>query len=603
MRHRSPKVGINQDAEFQHLLQPAEEEEEEEEEQETHVKRSGAGGQEQGHCIGTKKMAYIGCGILVFSCLVAACAYLSGISSDPLVDVTTNCGVVRGFHSSIGYSFKGIPYAMPPVGPLRWKPPKHTCWNGTLLATEFKSICAQLRPLGDTGTVMGSEDCLYLNIWTPSIELDAKLPVMVWIHGGYLHIFSGSEKGYCPTGKLAHKTQAVHVSFNYRLNAFGFMALELLREGSPTDTSGNYGFLDQIAALQWVKENIQYFGGDPEKVTIYGQSSGGTSVWTLMMSPLAKNLFQRAIDMSGSYVYTKKLSETERDNLVFLRKTNCKDLECLLTLPVEKVLKSIPWFEYPYWAADDLTDLPVKSRLNGAVAVVDGYVVPEPPLEMWKKRTPGYNDVPLMIGTTMQETDFGPVYPNISSWTVEDYEWKVKTILDTFGGNLSYDALHLYPISDFCNQPERCVEKAYVTMVSDLRATCPNNELAKVAADALSSPVYRYIITYTPSRAASSSDFLPFNSWFAFHLLDTFGFFGSLDLVLGVTTKSDRDFERLIQKHLVHFAKHGEMEGVWPQYPEGIVLLSSSMSVITNYHPERCALWKNNGLYEYAWVN
>nr|XP_033784027.1 para-nitrobenzyl esterase-like [Geotrypetes seraphini]XP_033784028.1 para-nitrobenzyl esterase-like [Geotrypetes seraphini] len=598
MRHRNPKVRINQDAEYEPLAQYAEEEEE----QGTCANRR-TEAKQPCRSAGTKKLAFVGCGILGFSCLVATCAYLSGISSDPLVDVTTHCGVVRGLHSSIGYSFKGIPYAVPPVGPLRWKPPKPTCWNGTLLATEFKSMCAQLHPLGDAGTVAGSEDCLYLNIWTPSIETDSKLPVMVWIHGGYLHIFSGSEKGYCPTDKLAHKTQAVHVSFNYRLNAFGFMALELLREGSPTNTSGNYGFLDQITALQWVKENIQYFGGDPEKVTIYGQSSGGTSVWTLMMSPLAKNLFQRAVDMSGSYVFTKKLPETERDNLVFLQKTNCKDLKCLLALPVEKVLKSIPWFEYPYWAADDLTDLPVKGRLNGAVAVVDGYVVPEPPLEMWKKRTPGYNDVPFMIGTTMQEADFSPLYPNISSWTAVDYKWQVKKNLDTFGGYLSDSALHLYPSSDFCNQPERCVEKAYMTMVSDLRATCPINELAKVASDALSSPVYRYIITYTPSRAALKSDLLPFDSWFAFHMLDSFGFFGSMDVALGVTTEADRDFERLIQKHLVHFAKHGEMEGLWPQYPEGTVLLSRTLSLITNYYPERCALWENNGLYEYAWIN
>ncbi|XP_029438661.1 uncharacterized protein LOC115079332 [Rhinatrema bivittatum] len=588
--------------EYQHLVQPEEEDEEEEEDGRRARVRRRTEAEKPFLTLNARTMAFIGCGTLGFCCLVAAIAYMSGVSSSSLVDVTTNCGVVRGSHSSIAYSFKGIPYARPPVGALRWKPPQRTSWNGTLLATEFKSMCPQLRPLGDNGTVMGSEDCLHLNVFTPTIEQDAKLPVMVWIHGGYLHVFSGSETGYRPTESLADKTQVVHVSFNYRLNVLGFMALNILREDSPSNTSGNYGFLDQIAALQWVKNNIQSFGGDPEKVTIYGQSSGGTSVWTLMMSPLAKNHFHRAIDMSGSYVYTKRLPEAEHDNLVFLEKTSCKDIKCLQELPVETLLKSVPWFEFPYWAADDLTDLPVKGRLNGAVAVVDGYVVPEPPLEMWKERT-GYSDVPLMIGTTMQEAEFSPLYPNISSWTEEDYEWRVKSNLATFGGTLAHDALHLYPVSKFCDRSERCVEKAYMTMVSDLRVTCPNNELAKAASEALSSPVYRYVVNYTASRPALISDLLPYDSWFAFHMLDIFGFFGSLDFVLGATTKADRDFERLMQKHLVYFANHGEMPESWPRYPEGIAMLSSPLSVVTNYSSDRCALWKDNGLFDYAWIN
>ncbi|KAM5138307.1 para-nitrobenzyl esterase-like isoform 2-T2 [Mantella aurantiaca] len=430
-----------------------------------------------------KTMAVIGVGIILLCLLAAGFAYLSGNSGCTLVDVPTPYGKVRGHHCDHVYMFKGIPYARPPTGPLRWRPPvEPTCWNDTLSATEFKSMCAQVRPLDETGTVMGSEDCLYVNVWTPSLDHEAKLPVMVWIHGGYLLIDSGAEPGYCPNEDLVRHSKIVHVSFNYRLNAFGFMALSELRKGSPTNTSGNYGLMDQLAALKWVQKNIQNFGGDPKKVTIYGQSSGGTSVWTMMVSPLAKGLFHRAIDISGSSVFKATMAEAEKDNLVFLKKTGCKDAECLRKLNVTKILQSIPWTEYPEWAALDLCDLPQKGKLIGPLPVVDGYVVPSPPLDVWKEKKEGYSDVPYVIGTSLQEAEFGPVFANLSKWTEEDYRWFVKLRLNTFGGSVADEALDLYHTSEFCTQPERCVEKTYMTMVSDLRASCPNNELAKQAA-------------------------------------------------------------------------------------------------------------------------
>lgn len=137
------------------------------------------------------------------------------------------------------YSFKGIPYAAPPVGPLRWAPPTApACSSGVHDAGCFRSMCPQVRPPSKDGRVIGREDCLFLNVWTPTLSQDAKLPVMVWIHGGYLLMLSGGEPQYSPTEELAAATGMVYVSFNYRLNAFGFMALKVLREGSPTNTSG-----------------------------------------------------------------------------------------------------------------------------------------------------------------------------------------------------------------------------------------------------------------------------------------------------------------------------------------------------------------------------
>ncbi|XP_019899690.1 para-nitrobenzyl esterase isoform X1 [Esox lucius] len=551
----------------------------------------------------------IGAGVVSLLTLAGYLAYIAQTLPPGAVEVTTSCGVLKGRQVSPirngAYSFKGIPYAAPPVGEQRWAPPAEPpCWHGVADATRFRSMCPQVRPLTVTGRVMGQEDCLYLNVWTPTLKPEAGLPVMVWIHGGYLHMLSGGEPGYSPTEELAARTEVVYVSFNYRLNALGFLALELLREGSPTNTSGNYGFMDQIAALEWVQRNIHVFGGDPNKVTIFGQSSGGTSVWTLMMSPLAKGLFHRAVDMSGSYVYNASLERAESDNLVFLKRVDCNDLACLRKLSISQILRAIPWLEYPSWAADDLLDLPTIGRFVGPVAVVDGHVLHAPPFETWEKGG-DYNDVPFLIGTTEQETDISPPFKNISMWTWGDYQWVVTEKLMPFGLGLVQDALNLYPPSAPCTTTDRCPERAYTTMVSDMRVNCPNNNLAIRAAAALKSPVYRYMVTHIPSQALNiSTDLFTFPSRFSFHALDCLALFGGLERAMGGhLSLKDRAFQDLITQHLVRFAKEGKMEAMWPEYPSGTALLSDKLTVIQNYSDHRCQLWEKNGFYNYAWIN
>lgn len=544
-------------------------------------------------------------GVVALLSLATYLGYVAQTLPPGIAQVSTDCGEYRGRHKNGAYSFKGIRYAAPPVGNLRWAPPAEpVCNGGVTNAGRFGNMCPQVRLMTSTGKVMGQEDCLFINVWTPTLQPEAKLPVMVWIHGGYLHMLSGGEQGYSPTEKLAADTGMVYISFNYRLNAFGFMALEILREGSPKNTSGNYGFMDQIAALKWVQRNIHVFGGDPGKVTIIGQSSGGTSVWTMMMSPLAKGLFHMAVDMSGSYIYNATLEQAESDNLVFLQKTGCKDLTCLRRLPVKQVLQAIPWQEYPSWAADKMTDLPVKGRFISPVAVVDGYVVEAPPFEVWEKKG-YYNDVPFVIGTTEQEPDFSPPFANISMWTWGDYEWFVTDKLQSFNESLPREALELYPSTAPCSTTDRCPERAYTTMVSDLRVTCPLNDLAWRAAAALHSPVYRYVVTYTPSGPVNvSNDLLPFPSRFSFHCLDSITFFGGLESILGKSlSDKDKSFQDLITQHLVNFARTGKMGNEWPEYPAATALLSDSLSAVQNYSAERCQLWEKNGLYAYAWMN
>ena len=217
--------------------------------------------------------------------------------------VTVAAGTLEGTVDSSGVLvFWGIPYAAPPVGPLRWRPPEPAPhWTGIRPATRLAHNCMQLHVWDDidpfsTGV---SEDCLYLNVWTTKVGSSGpKRPVMVWIHGGgYIAGFGGEERHN--GARLAEKG-AVVVTFNYRLGAFGFLAHPGLAAESPHRASGNYGLLDQIAALQWVQRNISQFGGDPRRVTIFGESAGGTSVGVLMTSPLAKGLFQRGILESGT---------------------------------------------------------------------------------------------------------------------------------------------------------------------------------------------------------------------------------------------------------------------------------------------------------------
>ncbi len=235
-----------------------------------------------------------------FSAVVAALAYASSAFADAPKPVKTQSGMVQGAMEDGVAVYKGIPFAAPPLGDLRWRAPQPpAAWTGVRTADKFAPACVQVpivnKELG-MESVATNEDCLYLNVWAPAKPANEKLAVMVWIYGGGFTIGGTSMSLY--DGMNFAKKGVIMVSVAYRLGAFGFMAHpELTREQG--GHSGNYGLLDQIAGLQWVKRNIAAFGGDPSRVSIFGESAGGISVSMLSASPLAKGLFRGAISESG----------------------------------------------------------------------------------------------------------------------------------------------------------------------------------------------------------------------------------------------------------------------------------------------------------------
>src|SRR5450756_2551557 len=284
------------------------------------------------------------------------CALLAGILLLPQalraqlrsVEQRTANGVLEGVISADGKvrTFKGIPYAAPPVGPLRWKAPQlAAAWTGVRKATEYPARCMQapIYPdmvFNDKGP---SEDCLYLNLWMPAAPEKTPLPVMVWIYGGGFAAGATSEPRQ-DAGNLSKKGVMV-VTMNYRLGVFGFFSHPELTKESRRKASGNYGLLDQVAALEWVKKNIATFGGDPKNVTIFGESAGSFSVSALMASPLAQGLFRRAIGESGAFfgdtLRMQSRAETEKAGVEFAKSSLGTDsLEALRAKPAAEILQA-----------------------------------------------------------------------------------------------------------------------------------------------------------------------------------------------------------------------------------------------------------------------
>ncbi|XP_035214010.1 neurotactin-like, partial [Stegodyphus dumicola] len=418
-------------------------------------------------------------------------------------EVQTKCGTFIGTEEGGAFVFKGIPYAQPPVGPLRWKKPlplwTNASWciqQNTFKVLNYGSPCFQLNPFRKQYD--GQEDCLYLNVWTPTLDTRAGLEVMVWIHGGFLQFGSGHQRGLSPNGHLAYRLNTVFVSFNFRLHVLGYLALDTLLSNFLEDSRGNYGTWDQLVAMEWIRNNIHYFGGDPTKVTVFGPDGGAASILTMMTSSHFQNTFRSAWLLGPALVFNRTFTDSSHHNRAhFLEKTGCAmDTQCLRKMTPKEVTGAYIWNDDPSFRIRDQNDLPIQGILPEQLIVVDGDLLSTSPAEAALHRS--IRDIPLLIGTSAQAVDFWPGPEDLHSWTWSQYRKYVTTSVDSFDPRVSQQTLQLYNTTQLFDD-NLSPELLYTTMVSDIRQTCPVNDFAEKLSTALSSPVYRYVVTSRPS--------------------------------------------------------------------------------------------------------
>ncbi|MBX9602649.1 MAG: carboxylesterase family protein [Bryobacteraceae bacterium] len=423
--------------------------------------------------------------------------------------------------------FKGVPFAAPPVGELRWKSPRApSAWTGVRQATEFSANCVQAAyPQGSLyyrEPSKTSEDCLYLNIWTAARSSKDKLPVMVWIHGGALTRGSGSIGTY--DGEALAKQGVVLVTINYRLNVFGFFAHPELTKESDRNASGNYGLLDQVAALEWVKKNIAAFGGDPDRVTIFGESAGSFSVNALTATPLAKGLFQRAIGQSGSmFRGTPKLADVEKEGARF-----GASVGELRSKPADEILKM------------------AQSGFNFRPAV-DGWFLPADIATIFREGK--QNDVPTIAGFNQDEGT--ALAPAPATFTAEGYQKQVRQRY----GAMADEFFALYPA-----QSEEDAKKAYYASYTHSGMGLGMRTWVRAQAASGKAPVYYYYFQRVPAGLAGAK-------YGSYHAAEIQYVFGNLS---AAADETDRKLSQAMMGYWVNFARSGNPNGKglpnWPAY-------------------------------------
>lgn len=467
--------------------------------------------------------------------------------------VTTEQGCVRGESLGSVKIFRGIPYAAPPIGSLRWKAPQeHPVWDGVRDATQFGKACPQLPGTIFRYQLETDEDCLSLNVWTPKADPSARLPVMVWIHGGGLVQGSSSQKvndRLTYDGRfLAEKFGVIVVTINYRLAQLGFLAHPALSaENTEHGVSGNYGLLDQIFALRWVQKNIQNFGGDPTNVTIFGESGGGKSVCALLASPLARGLFHRAIIQSGGCpTNLRKLRDSsgresaEAQGERFARAIGCADapdvLACLRSKTVQEILNTLPG------------EASILSTAEKWDFTVDGYALPDSPGRALESGN--FNTVPLIAGTTGNEASIFTGKFNIT--TPAQYEAFVRAF---FKENAD-EVLALYPVSAYPS-PKAALD----ALISDISFVCPTRRFTRAVAKH-QPKTFLYHFTYVTRVGAQLG-------LGAFHGSEIPFVFGNL----ANPTPQERALSDAMMTYWTNFAKSGDPNDgtlpTWPAYTLG----------------------------------
>lgn len=477
--------------------------------------------------------------------LVVASLLSAGVT--PVDQVTVDSGVIKGEVSGDVVSFKGVPFAAPPLGSLRWRAPQAVAtWKGARQANKFGADCMQA-PAGPTPAgVEMSEDCLYLNVWAPAKPSAKPLPVMVWIYGG--GFVNGGTARYSATdnGVPSAKRGVVFVNFNYRLGRFGFFAHPALTAETPDGPLGNYGYMDQIAALRWVQKNIAAFGGDPKNVTIFGESAGGGSVLTLLTSPAARGLFHKAIVQSGGgrsllmgprYISKSAGPTVSAEEIgvnfaktVDITGTGPEALVALRALAPEKVVAGLNMG----------TMFTSASTYSGPM--IDGQIVQESPESAllagrWAR-------VPVMIGANSADIGF----PN--GRTIED-------LLKPFGPNAEKGKAAYDP------EDSGDVRGVGLRIASDRMMVEPARFVARTVA-ASGVPAYEFRFSYVAEslrpgvKGAAHASEVPY-------------VMGTVKMVYGdKLTKKDEAVQDQTNAYWTNFAKTGDPNGAglpkWPAY-------------------------------------
>ena len=461
-------------------------------------------------------------------------ALLFGAGCSSAVPVSIDTGLVAGVRDGKIVSYKGIPFAEPPVGTLRWKPPQPARrWNGTLKADTYKPQCMQLGPpLPTMPEEPTNEDCLYLNLWTPAAHAGPKRPVMVYLYGGGFRKGSASTPLYWGA-ELAKRYDVIVVNLAYRVGPLGFLVHPELTAESPHHVSGNYGLLDMIAGLEWVRRNIVAFGGDPANVTVFGQSAGAWAINKLMISPLAEGLFNKAIAESAGDMGPARtaegiavLADAEKSGVAFATSLGARSIEELRRMPADKI------------TAARFSGLPAIPHSDGALPILDGYVIPADTYSLYA--TGKQADIPLLLGYTDDEAAY-----MVSPIEADQYVAKIRAEY----GVMADRFLALYPASS-----EAEAARSQTRLMSESTVGWQVWTWARVHARTSHNKVFFYHFAGKPSFHGAELPYV-----FAYVLARPSGW-----------PPGASETARVISTYWTNFAKAGDPNGaglpVWPAF-------------------------------------
>jgi para-nitrobenzyl esterase len=491
----------------------------------------------------------------------------------PSLVVKTVNGDLEGVYESGIPTYKGVPFAQPPVGDLRWKAPqpvKH--WDGVRKAVKFGPRAMQLPLFSDMVFRSDgvSEDCLYLNIWTPARTAADKLPVLVYFYGGGMVAGDGSEPRY--DGESISRRGVVAITVNYRLGVFGFLAHPELTKESPHHASGNYGLLDQYAALQWVQENIAAFGGDPARVTIDGESAGSFSVSAQMASPLSKNLFAQAIGESGSLLGMQPpvpLATAEKMGVDFATSLGARSLAELRAMPATTILQATS-----------------KPGAGHFPVTIDGYFFPRSPADIFTAGDQA--KVPLLVGWNSGEGNYHSILGKEPA-TKENFENAVKKL----SPDHATDLLKYYHAAT-----DDDVQQVATDMAGDRFIGFSTWRWSDLHAKTGGRPVYRYFYEHPrPSMRSATGEVAPAGEKrYAVHSAEIEYALGNLPTNLVFNWQPD-DYlvSTIMEGYFANFIKTGDPNGLglpaWPAVKSGVpaevMHIDVTTGVATEQHRDR----------------